>query len=64
MKAMCVENKFCNTNFTVGKSYELFKHGIRTNFGGICVSFHDCNKPENFEVGSIFSFGLCKFEIV
>lgn len=64
MKAACIENKFNNSNFTVGKVYEMHKGGIRTDYSGIFTSFKDYNKPKNFNVGSIFDFGLCKFEIV
>ena len=64
MKALCTENKSNNSNFTVGKIYEMHKNGIRTDWSGIFTSFKDYDKPDSFDVGSIFNFGMCKFEIV
>jgi hypothetical protein len=64
MKAKCVENKLNNTNFTIGKTYELSNNGMRTNWGGIWTHFKNYNKPKNFNIGSMFDFGMCKFEIV
>lgn len=64
MKAKCIENKLNNTNFTIGKIYELFKDGIKTDWGEICCHFKDCNKPKSFNVGNVFDFGMCKFKIV
>lgn len=64
MKAICFENKCNNSNFTVGKVYELSNNGIRTNWGGIFVLFENYNKPKSFKIGSVFDFGLCKFKIV
>ena len=64
MKAKCIENKLNNTNFTIGKTYELSKVGIRTDWGGIWTHFDNRDKPKCFNIGSIFDFGICKFEIV
>lgn len=64
MKAKCIENKLNNTNFTIGKTYELSKNGIRTDWAGMWTHFADYNKIECFNIGSVFEFGTCKFEIV
>ena len=64
MKAVCTENKLFNSNFTVGKIYDMNKNGIRTDWGGIFTPFEDYDKPSSFNVGTVFDFGMCKFEIV
>lgn len=64
MKAKCIENNLHNTNFTIGKIYEMKTTAIRTDWGGMWVGFEDWSKPTNFNVGDVFEFGLCKFEII
>lgn len=64
MKAKCIENKFNNTNFTIGETYELSKNAIRTNWARMWTPFEYYNKPKCFNIGDIFDFGMCKFEIV
>lgn len=41
MKAKCIENKSNNSNFKLGKEYELFSTGIRTEWGGMRCLFED-----------------------
>lgn len=64
MKAKCVENKLDNTNFTIGKTYDMTEDAIRTDWGGLWRHFKAWNKPKSFETGNVFDFALCKFEIV
>jgi hypothetical protein len=64
MKAKCIENECNNTNFTIGKTYELSEKWIRTDCSGMCCHFKDYNKPKSFNIGSTFYFGMCKFKIV
>ena len=63
MQAECVTNSCNNTNFTVGKTYELCEIGIRSNWGGMWCHFNDRNKPHSFVKGTIFEFGMCEFII-
>ena len=64
MKAKCIKNAMHNTNFSVDKEYEMSKEGIRSDWGGMWIHFSDWNKPKSFNVGNIFEFGHCQFEIV
>ena len=64
MKAKCLENKMRNTNFTIGKIYDMSRDAIRTNWGGMWTHFKNYNKPKSFEVGHVFDFAFCKFEII
>lgn len=72
MVCKCIENSHGNTNFTVGKEYEMTKASrrendfgcIRTDFGGLFTAFQAYNKPKSYETGSVFEFALCKFEIL
>ena len=64
MKAKCIENSMNNTNFTEGKEYEMNKEGLRSDCAGMWVHFKDFNKPTDYSTGSIFNFGMCKFQII
>ena len=64
MKARCIENKHNNSNFSKGKEYEMSQDGVRCDWGGMWTKFRDWDKPNNFDVGSIFEFAMCKFQII
>lgn len=63
MKAKCIENKHNNSNFTEGKEYEMSEKGIRSDWGRMWAKFEDWNKPKNFNIGDVFEFAMCKFQI-
>ena len=64
MKAKCINNDENNTNFTVGKDYELYESGIRTDWAKMWTYFYDWNKPVCFDTGSKFNFARCTFQII
>lgn len=64
MRAKCIDNRYNNSNFTKDKEYEMSYNGVRCNWGGMWTKFRDWYKPNNFDVGSIFEFAMCKFQII
>ena len=64
MKAKCIENRMHNTNFTIDEEYEMSENGIRTDWGNMWCHFENWNKPKGFNIGIVFEFGHCKFEII
>ena len=64
MKAKCIDNRYNNSNFTKDKEYEMSYNGVRCDWGGMWTKFRDWDKPNNFDVGSIFEFAMCKFQII
>lgn len=64
MRVKCKENNSNNTNFTVGKEYELSHNGVRCNLRDMLIHFEDYDRPRSFTIGIIFDFAMCKFEIV
>lgn len=63
MKAKCIENKYGNTNFILGKLYEMSKDGVRCDWG-MWTKFENWNRPSSFKIMDVFEFAMCKFQIV
>lgn len=63
MRVKCIENRSNNTNFTHGKEYKVSPNGIRCDWHMYCY-FENWDRPHVFNIGKIFSFAMCKFEIV
>lgn len=59
MKVKCIENKYCNTNYTVGEVYEVFRNNIGDT---ITSNFIRIEFEEDKDISKPFSFALCEFE--
>ena len=59
-KAICKENKYGNTNFILGKTYEMSGNKLRCECGGMWIE-----SDKEIEVrNNIFHIGMCEFEKV
>lgn len=60
----CVSNPHHNSNFTVGKTYEVSMEGIRCNFGGMWIHFEEHSIPKELKSGHLFKAFMCGFLVL